>query len=295
MAEMSRHLYSPVGRNIDEVLFDLYLVARMIHYGREIPEGNVSAPPGHIYLNLDGGEGAALWVKASGTGTIGWSAAVAGASQAQQQLFVADAEQTTFTVTSPYAVGAGSPVVYVNGIYQAPSAYSATDGDTVVLSEPLDAGDLVEIVVRSDPSAYTVFETTAIAGQSVFPLSFTYPLGSDILDVYLSGIRQAQGTFTETNERTVTLQEGLDAGVSAVFVYSELFASRQRQMFTAAADQTILPLGFTYQPGQKQVAVYINGVRQAPGAFFETDFETVTLSEGLDAGDTVEVFYNENG
>lgn len=42
--------------------------------GRGSPEGAVAAPPGSDYRNLDGGEGATLWLKRAGTGASGWVA-----------------------------------------------------------------------------------------------------------------------------------------------------------------------------------------------------------------------------
>ena len=42
--------------------------------GRGGPEGVVTAPPGSDYRNLDGGAGATLWVKRTGTGPFGWAA-----------------------------------------------------------------------------------------------------------------------------------------------------------------------------------------------------------------------------
>jgi len=42
--------------------------------GHGTPENNVSAPPGSIYLNLDGGTNTSFYVKTSGTGNTGWTA-----------------------------------------------------------------------------------------------------------------------------------------------------------------------------------------------------------------------------
>ena len=42
--------------------------------GRGSPEGNVTAPPGSLYQNLDGGQGTTIYYKASGTGNTGWRA-----------------------------------------------------------------------------------------------------------------------------------------------------------------------------------------------------------------------------
>ena len=43
-------------------------------FGAASPEGNVTAPPGMIYVKMTGGAGATLYVKESGTGNTGWVA-----------------------------------------------------------------------------------------------------------------------------------------------------------------------------------------------------------------------------
>lgn len=49
-------------------------VVEHITLGEGSPEGLVTADPGHLYLNHEGGAGATLWVKESGTGNTGWVA-----------------------------------------------------------------------------------------------------------------------------------------------------------------------------------------------------------------------------
>jgi hypothetical protein len=45
-----------------------------IKFGNGSPEGEVTAPMGSLYLNLDGGANTTLYVKTSGTGNTGWTA-----------------------------------------------------------------------------------------------------------------------------------------------------------------------------------------------------------------------------
>jgi hypothetical protein len=42
--------------------------------GGGTPNGSITAPPGSIYLNVNGGSGGTMWVKTSGTGNTGWTA-----------------------------------------------------------------------------------------------------------------------------------------------------------------------------------------------------------------------------
>lgn len=51
-----------------------YALAAYLLRGAGSPEGLVTAPIGTIYLRTDGGAGTTLYIKESGTGTIGWIA-----------------------------------------------------------------------------------------------------------------------------------------------------------------------------------------------------------------------------
>ena len=66
------------------------------------------------------------------------------------------------------------------------------------------------------------------------------------------------------------------------------FGSKKRAVFTATANQTIFDLGFDIVPGTNVVQVFINGVKQAYGAYTESS-RRITLSEGVNTGDTVEI------
>jgi hypothetical protein len=43
-----------------------------IIWGDGDPEGVIEAPPGFLYLRIDGGAGTTLYVKETGTGKTGW-------------------------------------------------------------------------------------------------------------------------------------------------------------------------------------------------------------------------------
>jgi hypothetical protein len=42
--------------------------------GTQSPEGQVTAPPGSIFLNTTGGANKTIWIKESGNGKVGWIA-----------------------------------------------------------------------------------------------------------------------------------------------------------------------------------------------------------------------------
>lgn len=56
---------------------------------------------------------------------------------------------------------------------------------------------------------------------------------------------------------------------------------------TATSGQTVFTLANSYTQGISSLRVFINGVYQAPSSYSETSTTSVTLSEGLDAGDKV--------
>jgi hypothetical protein len=60
-----------------------------------------------------------------------------------------------------------------------------------------------------------------------------------------------------------------------------------RQTATATGGQTVFTLSPAYIPGANNLLVYINGVRQHPGTYTETNSTTVTFSDPLTAGDSV--------
>lgn len=56
----------------ESIVFQQNEILRLVTSGSGSPEGVVTATPGHIYLNSDGGAGTTLFVKESGTGNTGW-------------------------------------------------------------------------------------------------------------------------------------------------------------------------------------------------------------------------------
>lgn len=59
---------------------------------------------------------------------------------------------------------------------------------------------------------------TATAGQTVFTVPFTYQTGTNMLNVYIQGIRQILGSnYNETNSTTVTFTESVPVGAKVQF------------------------------------------------------------------------------
>lgn len=77
--------------------------------------------------------------------------------------------------------------------------------------------------------------------------------------------------------------------ITDVEIHDELSSSYLTETKTATAGQKAFTLTtMSYVPGINNLSAYINGVRQAPSAYTETDANTVTFTSGLDAGDTVQ-------
>lgn len=104
----------------------------------------------------------------------------------------------------------------------------------------------------------------ATEGQTIFTLNQTYAPGSLNLDVYINGVHQGAGGYTESSSNVVTFSEGLEAGDRV------LFKINQRTVSTDALS-----------PGA--VVAALDGQNLSLGSVTTTDVQT-----GVDAGDTVE-------
>lgn len=60
-----------------------------------------------------------------------------------------------------------------------------------------------------------------------------------------------------------------------------------RETKTATASQTVFVLDKGFAVGMNSISVYINGVKQFPNAYTETNANTITFAAGLTAGDVV--------
>ena len=146
--------------------------------------------------------------------------------------YTATAGQTTFTAT--YTPGYVD--VYRNGVKYIPTDYTATNGTSIVLTNPALLGDAVEIIAwtvsslgitgPSGPTgptgntgptgvtgpaniyAYTATSFTASAGQTTFAASYTV----GYVQVYQNGVKLAPADYTATNGTSIVLNVGANAG-----------------------------------------------------------------------------------
>jgi hypothetical protein len=112
--------------------------------------GNVTLSGANVNLgdvgNLRIAGGASSYVLSTdGASNLSWVAqSGGGGSSSAIQEFSATSNQTTFTVVGGYQVG--SVLVFVNGIQMNNADYTASNGNTVVLTEPRVSGDIVRIL-----------------------------------------------------------------------------------------------------------------------------------------------------
>jgi hypothetical protein len=68
-----------------------------------------------------------------------------------------------------------------------------------------------------------------------------------------------------------------------------------REVVIATEGQTVFSIGtFVYTPGNNELGVYINGVRQyLTDSYAETTSSSITFTEGLEVGD--KVLFEVNG
>lgn len=152
------------------------------------------------------------------TGTGGGSGSSGAVSLRSATTVSVTSQQSTFTVTGGYTVGAID--VFRNGVKLLPSLdFTATDETSVVLGVAAENGDVVEILAYKVESlvstiARKVTTVVATSNQTVFTATGGYTVG--YVDVYYNGVRLVETTdFTATNGSTITL---LDPAIAADIV-----------------------------------------------------------------------------
>lgn len=130
------------------------------------------------------------------------------------ETLTATAGQTTFTLTNAYTLGINSMRVYINGVYQPPSAYSEDTTTQITFSEGLDVNDEVSVVV----SAFTA-AGSANASAIVYEPSGTGAVTTNV-DAYLSSLRINVKDFgalgDNANDDTAEIQAAIDYAESLV-------------------------------------------------------------------------------
>jgi hypothetical protein len=121
-------------------------------------------------------------------------------------------DQTVFTLSTPYQIGANALMVYINGIYQHPSSYDQTDSTHITFSDPIVEGDRVMIENTNPIIPWTYGTVVASEGQTLIAINDTYNLGESALMIFVNGVFQEPGAYVETSPTTILFTEALYVG-----------------------------------------------------------------------------------
>ena len=189
----------------------------------------------------------------------GSSGGASGAVSIATTEFVATSSQTSFAVT--YSASNDHINVYFNGVWLAPTEFTATSGTAVVLDSGAPVG--TEIVIQkiqalnlANGSDIDEHEFTATAGQTSFTISGGYTSASDV-EVYVNGVKLRAGDFTSTSGTVVVLGSGAvvnDEVTIRIIKISVLTSTVSQTSETGAA---ILPAGTTAQRDGSPAAGYL--------------------------------------
>lgn len=89
-------------------------------------------------------------------------------------------------------------------------------------------GQLQKIIAEASSGLIAVLSEEQIAtkGQTIFNLvSVSYAPNINNIAVYINGVRQSHGSYTETDSTTITFSEGLTAGDKVVFLVNEAIST----------------------------------------------------------------------
>lgn len=173
-------------------------------------------------------------------------------------------------------------------IYNLPHATSNT--------EPITYAQWIGSAGSTTVSGFFKWTAVATASQTLFSgITPTYTPGSNNIDVYINGVYQHPGAYTETSGSSITFSSGLDAGdavlvnIKAVDALDTLSTVARVERKIATASQTLFTLTtLTYNIGANNLTVYVNGLRMVAGVdYTETSSSSVTFTSGLTLNDEV--------
>ena len=160
---------------------------------------------GEVALNYQDGK---LYFKTAGNNVEHFDSRTIVAQKKQE--YTATASQTTFTVTGGYVLT--TVQVFANGIALAYSDYTATNGTTVVLTDPRVAGDNIIIWFGGPASggangSFTQIDRKsyiATSGQTTFNVTYA----GAYVDVYINGSHLNLLDYTATSGTNIVLNSG---------------------------------------------------------------------------------------
>jgi hypothetical protein len=189
--------------------------------------------------------------------------------------------------------------VYVDGVYQQASAYTLT-GNTITLSEALDANSILEVRVLANttpsqlfPTAFNTTVDTFSGDNSTteFTLSTT-PIDENHTFVFLNGVYQEKSTYSISGANvvltgTATSNDTIEVATvkgSEINVTSSQYNSR---VFTGDSACT----EFTIASGHSanSILVFENGICQEPITDYTVSGTTLTFTTAPGTGVKIQI------
>lgn len=135
--------------------------------------------------------------------------------------------------------------------------------------------------VYSDPQLTTPLTQPVVAdGAGVFP------------SIFMDGTNH-RVVYKDSNDVQLNV---FDPIAGTLLSNTPSLFTRIIEKFTATEGQTVIDLANTYNVGQNELQVWVNGVYQdTPTNYSETDSDTITFTSGLRSGDRVIVSNLKNG
>ena len=167
------------------------------------------AVSGSLTFTLPATDGAAnQFLQTDGAGNLGWASATSSSNAYTRTNFVATGGQTTFAVT--YTVPL--ILVWVNGVLQSPSDYTATTGTNVVLASACVAGDLVEFVAFTTVTIATAMLTDFSNATAANPATFG---GTGLTSAGSAGNFLTSTGSTWQSSTVATVRNAVGIGISS--------------------------------------------------------------------------------
>jgi len=199
----------------------------------------------------------------------------------------ATASQTTFSGTGDYggtlAYTATREQVYLNGALQQRGVdYTADDGDEIVFSVALTAGDIVDIVCVNNLNASTVADAANINYGSQFTGQTTRTVAAKLAEVV--SVTDFGADPTGATDSTAAIQAAIDAN-KAVYIpygiYKITSTITLNQSYSAIIGDTRLPIIRYYNPGNGPA---INVTAVPAGAYNQHSRVENLIIEARDSG-----------
>lgn len=221
----------------------------------------------------------------------------------RRKQYVATAGQTVFPYPFPIFEDTDL-VVYVNDSLQTVNANYTVSGEgnanggDVVFVTALAADDVVTIFADTPIQRITAFiqggAWTAARTNSEFNrlIAIVQELDHKISRTLRASVKEAVIPEMSDPDARANKFQYFDALGAPTFVTGEPTqpVTHERQISYPTEDQTVVSVAGGYTPGAGDLSVYLNGIRLVAGVdYAESSSTTITLAEGADDGDVIEL------